>query len=63
MKKAMIILWVIFAAALLVFGVTVFTASSAVTWRVFSVAMPVAGLSFLGAVILTIVNSFRSEKK
>ena len=62
MKKAAIALWVIFAVSVLIFWIAVFTASTASTWEVFSVAMPISGISFTGAVILTIIDNIRSKK-
>ncbi len=64
MKKLIRVLWGIFAIAILGFGVAVFTVHSDVTlWTLFSIAMPVAGISFWGAIILTIIDFVRSNQK
>ena len=64
MKKAISVLWTIFIICIIVFFISVFTAGSAgETWRVFSIVMPIVGVSFCGAVILSIIEYLKSKKK
>lgn len=64
MKKAIIVSWLIFALSILAFVITVFTSDSdSTTWRVFSVAIPLAGASFCAAFIFTFIDHVRSKKK
>ena len=63
MKKAISILWTIFIVCIVVFIISVFVAGSdAGIWRVFSIAMPIGGVAFGGAIILTVVEYLRSRK-
>ncbi|MBQ5320202.1 MAG: hypothetical protein J6K17_14010 [Oscillospiraceae bacterium] len=63
MKKAIKILWGIFAIGILVFILfVIFADSDATRWRVFSIIMPIAGLAFWGAVILSVIDLVRSKK-
>lgn len=62
MKKAIKILWGIFAIGILVFILfVIFADSDATRWRVFSIIMPIAGLAFWGAVILSVIDFIRSK--
>lgn len=63
MKKAISILWIIFAVCILAFIISIFVAGSdAGIWRVFSIAMPIAAVAFWGAIILTVVDYLQSKK-
>lgn len=63
MKKAISILWKIFAVCIVVFIISIFVVGSdAGIWRVFSIVMPLAGLSMWGAIILTVIDYLRSRK-
>lgn len=63
MKKAISILWAIFIVCIVVFILSVFMAESdAGIWRVFSIAMPIGGVAFWGAIILTVADYLRSRK-
>jgi hypothetical protein len=62
MKKAIIISWIVFIMAILVFVASVlFSSTDIFIWRVFAVTMPLAGLFLLIAIILTIVHLIRSK--
>ncbi|MBQ8196097.1 MAG: hypothetical protein IJZ47_12145 [Oscillospiraceae bacterium] len=61
MKKLITVLWIVFAVSLVLFGVFVFTSHTQTTWQAFSVLMPLAFLSFWGAVILTLVSNFKKK--
>ena len=63
MKIAIISAWAVFALSILVFIFSIFTASTQTTWTVFSVAMPLAVLSFWIGLILTIIELVRASKK
>ena len=64
MKKVIKILWCIFGICILIFVASVFLAqSSATTWRVFSIVMPIAGVVFLGAILLNVLEYVRSTKE
>ena len=62
MKKVIIALWVVFVLAILIFVISVFTASTQTIWTVFSVAMPLVAVFFWGAIILTVIDCIRSKK-
>lgn len=62
MKKAIIISWIVFIMAILVFVASVlFSSTDIFIWRVFAVTMPLAGLFLLIAIILTIVHLIRAK--
>lgn len=63
MKIAIISAWAVFALSILVFIISIFTASTQTTWTVFSVAVPLAVLSFWIGLILTIIEIIRASKK
>jgi len=64
MKKAITVLWCMFGICILIFIGSVFLAKSSVaTWRVFSIVMPIAGVTFWGAIILTALEYIRSKKE
>ena len=63
MKIAIISTWAVFALSILVFIISIFTASTQTTWTVFSVAMPLAAISFWIGLILTIIELVRASKK
>lgn len=63
MKIAIISAWAVFALSILVFIISIFTASTQTTWTVFSVAVPLAVLSFWIGLILTIIEIVRASKK
>lgn len=63
MKIAIISAWAVFALSILVFIISIFTASTQTTWNVFSVAMPLAAISFWIGLILTIIELVRASKK
>ena len=49
MKKAISVLWTIFIICIIVFIISFFVVeSTAGMWRVFSIVMPLAGISFWG---------------
>ena len=63
MKKAISTLWTIFIVCIIVFIISIFvTGSDAGIWRVFSIVMPIGGVAFWGAIILTVANYLRSRK-
>ncbi|MBR4084951.1 MAG: hypothetical protein IKK33_11795 [Lachnospiraceae bacterium] len=64
MKKAISVLWTIFIIYIIVLFISVFTAGSAgETWRVFSIVMPIGGISFGGAIVLWALDDWRSRKR
>lgn len=64
MKKAISVLWTIFIVCIVVFIISVFVSESdAGIWRVFSIVMPLAGISFLGAIVLWALDDWRSRKR
>ena len=64
MKKAISVLWTIFIVCIVVFIISVFVSESdAGIWRVFSIVMPIAGISFLGAIVLWALDDWRSRKR
>ena len=63
MKIAIISAWAVFALSILVFVISIFTASTQTTWTVFSVAMPIAAISFWIGLILTVIEVIRLSKK
>ena len=66
MKIAIVISWAVFVLSIVVFAVSIFTASTQTTqttWSVFSVTMPLAAISFWVALILSIIEIVRSMKK
>ncbi len=62
MKVAIICSWGVFVVSILAFVISVFTASTQTTWTVFSITMPLIGISFWVAVILSIIQVIRSKK-
>jgi len=63
MKKAIKILWGIFAIGILIFILfVIFAAGDGTRWRAFSIIMPIVGLAFWGAVILSVIDYVRSQK-
>ena len=64
MKKAISVLWTIFIVCIVVFIISVFVSEiDAGIWRVFSIVMPLAGISFLGAIVLWALDDWRSRKR
>ena len=64
MKKAITVLWCVFGICILIFIASIFLAdSSATTWLVFSVVMPLASIAFWGAIILMALKHNRSKKE
>lgn len=63
MKIAIISAWAVFALSILVFVISIFTASTQTTWTMFSVAMPIAAISFWIGLILTVIEVIRLSKK
>lgn len=64
MKKAIKALWCTFDISVLIFVASVFLLKSTeATWRVFSITMPVAGISLWGAIILTTLDYVRWNKE
>ncbi len=64
MKKAITVLWCAFGISILIFVASAFLAqSSATTWRVFSIVMPIAGVVFLGAILLNVLEYVRSKRR
>lgn len=63
MKRIIKILWGIVILAILIFVLIGVTSKSAVlTWRACSIIMPLIGISFWGAVILTVIDHIQSKK-
>ncbi len=62
MKVAIICSWGVFVVSILAFVISIFTASTQTTWTVFSITMPLIGISFWVAVILSIIQLVRSNK-
>ena len=62
MKVAIISSWGVFVVSILAFVISIFTASTQTTWTVFSITMPLIGVSFWVAVILSIIHLVRSNK-
>lgn len=62
MKVAIISSWGVFVVSILAFVISIFTASTQTTWTVFSITMPLIGVSFWVAVILSIIQLVRSKK-
>lgn len=62
MKVAIICSWGVFLISILAFVISIFTASTQTTWTVFSITMPLIGVSFWVAVILSIIHLVRSNK-
>ena len=64
MKKVITVLWCAFGICILIFIASVFlTKSDGGTWRVFSIVMPIAGMAFWGAILLTVLAYLRSKKE
>ncbi len=64
MKKIIKVLWSVFGVCIVIFIASVFLAkSSGTTWRVFSFVMPIASITLCGAIILTVLEHIRSNKK
>ncbi len=64
MKKAISVLWTIFIVCIVVFIISVFVSESdAGIWRVFSIVMPLAGISLWGAIVLWALDRWKSKKK
>ena len=62
MKMAIICSWGVFFISILAFVISIFTASTQTTWTVFSITMPLIGVSFWVALILSIIHLVRSNK-
>lgn len=62
MKVAIICSWGVFLISILAFVISIFTASTQTTWTVFSITMPLIGVSFWVALILSIIHLVRSNK-
>ena len=63
LKRISKILWGIIPAALLLFVLIVFTShSDAAIWRAFSVIMPLVGIDFCAAVVVTVLSNSPSDK-
>lgn len=64
MKRIIKWLWTTAGLALLTFVLFVFfSKQDVVIWRAFSICMPLIGLCFWAAVILTLIDHNRSNKK
>lgn len=64
MKNVIKVLWSVFGICIVIFVASVFLAeSSATTWRVFSIVMPLASITFWGAIILTLLEHNRLKKE
>ena len=64
MKKAISVLWTIFIICIIVFIISFLgVESTAGMWRVFSIVMPLAGISFWGAIVLWALDLWKSKKK
>ena len=64
MKKTITVLWTIFIICIIVFIISFFVVeSTAGMWRVFSIVMPLAGISFWGAIVFWALDDWRSRKR
>ena len=62
MKVAIFSSWGVLLISILAFVISIFMASTQTTWTVFSITMPLIGISFWVAVILSIIQLVRSNK-
>ncbi len=62
MKVAIISSWGVFFISILAFVISIFTSSTQTTWTVFSITMPLIAVSFVVAVILSIIHLVWSNK-
>lgn len=64
MKKAIIICFAIFLLAILIFVITIFSpVTDTARWRMFSITMPIAGISFCSGAILGLIYLVRTSEK
>lgn len=64
MKKACTICIAVFLIAILTFVITIFSpVTDAARWRMFSITMPIAGISFGSSIVLAIIDFVRSKEK
>ena len=64
MKKLVKTLWVIVAISVLFFVLVVLIADSDyIKWQVFSITMPLIGISMWSAITITLIRVFSSKKK
>lgn len=62
MRKIIGILWGLFAVVIVIFIISVFTASTVTTWRIFSAVAIVGWIAVLGTVIILVIDFIRSKK-
>ena len=63
LKKIANILTVIMIIAIAVFVLgVIFADTDGTRWRIFSVAMPIVGVSFCGAILLSAIDSINAKK-
>lgn len=63
MSKAIKDLWILAGLGVLCFVIALFLVDSdEMLWRIFSITMPVVGIGFWGAVILSVIEYFNSKK-
>ncbi len=62
MRKIIGILWGLFAVALVIFVISVFTASTVTTWRVFAAVAIFGWIAVSGTVIILVIDFIRSKK-
>lgn len=64
MKKVITALWCVFGICILIFIGSVFLVKTDVAlWRIFSFTMPLAGIAFWGAILLSVIEYIRSKKE
>lgn len=63
MKKAIKVLWSIVVIGILFFFTAIFFVNSdEMIWRMFSIIMPLVGICFWGAIILSVIDYNRSKR-
>lgn len=64
MKKVIKVLWCTFGISVLIFICSViFSKSDATIWRMFSLMMPLAGITLWGAIVFTALEHVRSKNQ
>lgn len=64
MKKLINILWSIVGIGILIFAIVVFVVDrDEMIWRMFSIIMPLVGISFWGVIVLSVIQFVRERNK
>ncbi len=64
MKRLINILWSIVGIGILIFAIVVFVVDrDEMIWRMFSIIMPLVGISFWGAIVLSVIQFVRERNK